>query len=317
MTAAPRLSVMVPTWNPDVVYLEQALRSVLGQLDGDAEVAIVDDCSSDFDPHAFLRRAGLANVAVHRDAVHRGLAGTWNECVARARGQWVHLLHQDDFVMPGFYGALRAGMDDSRIGAAFCASRFVDADGLGWIPAVSDVKPGVLDDWIRHLFEQLSVQCCAIVVRRDVYESVGGFDPAFRYALDWDMWKRIAVRFPIWFHPEPLACYRMHSASETARQRADGTHLEEIFRSIDRSAALLPPDITDAVTRRARSHYAVFAAESALSVLRAGGSWRDAARQLRIARNAASAADVVAGIAWVAARSAKRVLTRAQRVPAT
>jgi hypothetical protein len=156
-----------------------------------------------------------------------------------------------------------------------------------------------------------------MVVRRDVYATLGGFSSEFRYALDWDMWKRIAVRYPIWYHPEPLACYRMHTASETARQRADGTHLEEIFRSIDRSAALLPPDVADRVTRRARSHYAVFAAESALTVLRSGGAWDDAARQLRIGRDATSNAEIVVAGARAVARSALRLLTRWQRVPAS
>jgi hypothetical protein len=175
----------------------------------------------------------------------------------------------------------------------------------------------VLDDWQRHVFEQLSIQCSAMVVRRDVYATLGGFSSEFRYALDWDMWKRIAVCFPIWYHPEPLACYRMHTASETARQRADGTHLEEIFQSIDHSASLLPPGVADQVTRRARSHYAIFAAESALTVLRSGGSWADAARQLRIGRDATSTAEIVAAAARAIARSALRLLTRWQRVPAS
>ncbi len=34
---------------------------------------------------------------------NRGLAGCWNACIERARGEWVHILHQDDYVLPGFY----------------------------------------------------------------------------------------------------------------------------------------------------------------------------------------------------------------------
>ena len=321
ISTSPLLSVMIPTWNPSVDYLECALRSVLDQvaLGDEVEVVLVDDCSTRFDPRAFLDGLDADGVGVHRNDRHLGLAGTWNACLTRARGRWVHLLHQDDFVLPGFYRALRRGLErEPAVAAAFCTSRFIDADGVGWVPEHdAHAEPGVLVDWVRHVFEQLSVQCSAIVVRRDVYEALGGFDSELRYALDWDMWKRIAVRYPIWHHPEPLACYRMHDASETARQRPDGTHLEEIFHSIERSAALLPGDVADAVARRARSHYTVFAAESALAVLRAGGSWADAARQLSIARDATSTAEVTAAIARVVARSALRVLTRSRRVPAT
>ena len=43
-------------------------------------------------------------VAVHQKSLRtNGLAGIWNRCIERARGEWVHILHQDDIVLPGFY----------------------------------------------------------------------------------------------------------------------------------------------------------------------------------------------------------------------
>lgn len=312
--ARPWLSIMIPTWQPDVGFLRQAVESVAAALpaDADVEVTLVDDASPDFDAAEFAR--GLSTVAVRaiRAAEHRGLAANWNACLESARGHFVHLLHQDDFVLPGFYAALRRGLDaDASVGAAYTASLLCGADGRGWAPRlVAMTTPGILVDWPRHVFARLSIQCSAIVVRRAVYETLGGFDGAYRYALDWDMWRRIAVHHPLWFHPDALAAYRMHPRSESARQQATGDHLVEIFRSIERSASLLPPDIAPRVLRAARFHYATYAIESALAVRRATGRSADAGRHLTIARRATGLTTMAAALVTVAARGLVRSMGR-------
>ena len=309
----PFLSVMIPTWRPVPEYLERAIRSVLDQFEPSPriQVEIVDDCSPDFDPSAFAARFDRTAVSFHRHDQHLGLAGNWNACLARARGHWVHLLHQDDFVLPGFYQALLRGIDhDPSVAAAFCATYFVNANGAGWAPRLLPLNgPGILDDCIQHVFVRLSIQCSAIIVRRDVYETLGGFDAGFSYALDWDMWKRLALRYPIWYDPQPLACYRMHSASETSRQSLAGTHLVEVFRSIEHSAALLPQPVAARIRRRARAHYASFAIESALDLIRAAGAWGPALHSLSIARQETSLASVIAALAKVMIRGGFRALT--------
>lgn len=304
----PWVSIMIPTWQPDVGFLRQAVESVLADRPADAEVVLVDDASAGSDADAFARGFAPGALRVIRAAEHRGLAGNWNACLVAARGHVVHLLHQDDFVLPGFYAAVRRGLDaDPAVGAAYTASLLCDADGRGWAPRlVPMTAPGLLVDWPRHVFARLSIQCSAIVVRRAVYETLGGFDGAYRYALDWDMWRRIAVRHPIWFHPEALAAYRMHPRSESARQQATGDHLLEIFRSIERSAPLLPPAVAPRVLRAARFHYATYAIESAFAVRQATGRTADARRHLAIARSAVGLGTMAAAFVTVAARGLVR-----------
>ncbi len=310
----PWLSVVIPTWQPDRDYLGQAIDSVRAALTDapDVEILVVDDASPDFDAEGFVRAHAPGVDTVIRRAVHRGLAANWNAGLGAARGEWIHLLHQDDLVRPGFYAAVRAGIARApHVGAAYTASLFCDAEGRGWAPRLVPMRaPGLLVDWPRHVFARLSIQCSAIVVRRAVYETLGGFDDAYRYALDWDMWRRIAARHPLWFHPEPLAAYRMHARSETARQQPSGDHLVEIFRGIERSAGLLPPDAAPRVLRAARFHYAMFAVESALAVRRATGRGADARRHLAIARRATGTPTLAAALATVAARGLLRAWRR-------
>lgn len=310
MTAFPGLSVMIPTWRPDIGYLETGVSSVLRQLGPDqtVQVELVDDASPDFDVAAFANRIGGGRVSTHRNAQRLGLAGNWNACIARAKHQWIHLLHQDDFLLDGFYAAIIDGIDRApHIGAAFTANSFADAAGKCWAPRLVPMREaGVLDDWVEHVFVRLSIQCSAIVVRRDVYESVGGFDADLRYTLDWDMWKRIAVRRPIWFEPEPLACFRRHAGSETARQRDSGEHVAEIFRSIARSTELLPPGVAARTVRRSQRHYAAFTVEEAGKVLRGPGGGKRALGMLNTARQHVSPATMAGALGKVLARGCVR-----------
>src|SRR5690349_2615043 len=94
----PFWSVMIPTYNPQAEYLEQTLTSVLQQDLGSSEmqIEIVDDCSENDTASEVARRVGGDRVRFHRESENRGLANSWNRCIERARGYWVHILHQDD-----------------------------------------------------------------------------------------------------------------------------------------------------------------------------------------------------------------------------
>ena len=317
----PRWSVMVPTYEPSPKHLSEALASVLAQLgeEDTRQIEIVDDCSSGFDPHEFVSSSALETVTVHRNTQRLGLAGNWNSCIQRARGRWVHLLHQDDFVLPGFYDAIRAGTERTphatpHVAAAFTGSFVIDGDTLlPFEPSIRQRAAGVLTDWEEHVFVRLAIQTPAMVVRRDIYEALGGFDEDFEYALDWDMWKRIAARHPLWCDPRPLACYRAHPRSETARLRRTGQNMIEILRSIERSETLLPPAVAPRVTRRARRAYTTFALENAVSLLASEHSLSGALVQLRAALRIGSPSGMVFAGLKLAARACIRPVRRALR----
>ena len=309
----PCVSVMIPTWQPDPEHLAAAIDSVLAQVDPSrVEIAIVDDCSPAFDPPEFARRyqGASALVTAHRHPARLGIAGNWNACITMARGTWIHILHQDDLVLPGFYEALLRVSEtaEARPGAAFCPCYMLSGSTAKRIgpPLVPDQPPGVLRDWQTFVFERLIVQCAAVLVRREVYESLGGFDPQYRYALDWDMWKRIAARYPIAYHPEPLACYRVGCGSETMRHRAVGNDLVELFQSIAASEPLLPASERAASTLRARANYLMWAVENAAEAVLARRDWRFARRYLDVARRQTSAAKVI----WAGGKVGIRSLLR-------
>jgi hypothetical protein len=95
------------------------------------------------------------------------------------------------------------------------------------------------------------------VVKRSVYEKVGGFCAEAHYAADWEMWKRIARYFPVCYVPDVLASYRLHSASETSRTINNGKNMSDIRASIEISKSYLPEQSVERWGLQALEHYAL------------------------------------------------------------
>ncbi len=288
---SPFWSVMIPTYNPRVAYLEETLLSVLKQDPGpeQMQIEVIDDCSNDYTASEITRRVGAGRVAFHPEPQNRGLANAWNRCIERARGHWVHILHQDDIVLPGFYNRLHQAVEGSDAGAIFCRHAVVNSNGH-WIQ-LSELhreSPGLLDDWHAKITVQCVIQCAAIAVRRSVYEQVGGFLPHLHYVADWEMWQRIASQFPVWFEPSILACYRLHPDSATSRLRLDAADTREIREMIDLTAAYHTPARGRVLAREARSWWAeaaVFHARELLVSVGFAPAWRQIVEALRLSHN--------------------------------
>ncbi len=229
-------SVMLPTFEPDM-RLAEALRSVLAQDRGPGlmEIVVVDDGSLESDVAAIVRSADARErVRLVRHANRLGLAGNWNRAIDASSGRLVHLLHQDDFVLPGFYARMaEAFRQADGIGMAFCRSRIIDGEGrrlktssrLRWLP-------GVVARWPEIIAERQRVQTPSAIVARSTYDAVGPYRTDLCHTLDWEMWVRIATRFPVWHEPRALAAYRRHAGNESSRLFTKGAVWPDIVRAI-------------------------------------------------------------------------------------
>jgi len=123
------------------------------------------------------------------------------------------------------------------------------------------------------------------VVRRTAFEAVGGLRSDLCFTLDWELWCRIARKFPVWYEPEALACYRVHSAAETARLRLSGQDIEDLRRCGEIvSSYVEDPGTRAAVRRHAARRSAMFALKNAQDLLRLGrraAAWRQISGALR------------------------------------
>jgi len=226
----PRFSVMIPTYHC-AGHLGRTIESVLSQaLPADEmEIGVIDDFSTEDDPEAVVAAVGRGRVAFHRRPSNGGAAVTFNTCLERASGELVHILHGDDFVMGGFYAAIdRASRRWPEAGLIATRCFFCDADGVA--EGITDRLPG-MERAPSHdpspFFRITPLQCAGVVVRREVYEQVGGFRPELVYLLDREMWCRAVVAAGGIVLPDVLASYRRSTASITGRTRRTAAHLAD------------------------------------------------------------------------------------------
>lgn len=275
----PLVSVAIPTFEPQD-YLIETIRSVLAQDLGidRMQIAVVDDGSRRTHPRELLDGVVPAGrIEYYEHDNNAGLAANWNRALQVSRGQFVHILHQDDTVCAGFYSRVLSGLMSAQTpGMAFSRHAFVDQRGhVQRISHRERWRSGVLSNWIERISERQRIQCPAAIVRRDVYEALGGFRRDLSYALDWEMWVRIACRYDVWYEPGVLAHYRRHSEAESARLQAGGQIAEDLLAALDAIAMHLP--------RQKRTHLM----QKAYRRL-ARQQMRRAARNLRIGHPAAA-----------------------------
>lgn len=250
---------MIPVRNPDPKYFRQALESVLAHKSQPEEmqIEVVDDASSSGTVEGLVHEIGRDRVLYHRNPVNLGLCGNWNACIERAKGEWIHILHQDDLVLHGFYDRMKSlALAHPEAGAGFCRHAFIDADGntTGLSELERDTS-GLLEHWIERLGEIQRIQCASIVVKRSTYESLGGYYSELVHAMDWEMWMRIASRFPMFFEPQVLACFRQHAGSTTTRQSRTAENIRDVVKAIRYCRRYLPPEKSESISRKALEHY--------------------------------------------------------------
>jgi glycosyltransferase involved in cell wall biosynthesis len=311
----PLWSVMIPTHNCGS-YLHATLASVLAQDPGadEMQIEVVDDASATDDPEAIVRALGKGRVGFFRQSENVGHTRNFETCLQRARGRLIHLLHGDDLVRDGFYRRIGEGFEARPdVGAAFCRYIAIDEQDAYVKSAPREMRrPGVIDDWLFRIGTGQRLQTPCMVVRRDVYEHLGGFDKRLRGAEDWEMWVRIAAHYPVWYEPEPLAVYRVHLRSKSQRALRTGANVVELRKAIDINRGHLPPELADRVTRIARQKCAMASLRRAYRLQKAGD--REGALAQRRAARETSCSPVVAGaaVSWFLLGLAREGLKRAR-----
>lgn len=257
--APPKVTVCLPTYNR-AAYLGACLDSLLAQTFRDFEVIVSDNCSPDATPEAVAQRPD-PRVRYIRNERNLGAFPNMNRCLALARGEYVCVAHDDDLYEPRFLER-QAAMLDRHPGAAFvhCATYEIDGEGRRRRVVRAYPEDRLLEgkaEFMLYLGGH-NVCCSTVMVRRALYDRVGGFDPGL-LASDWLMWLKLCLEGDVAYVAEPLACMRVHGASFSSSLDA-GQWCRDFLAILDRGVAMaqktcpsLVADQRDLVRRAVRS----------------------------------------------------------------
>ncbi len=254
----PLFSVMIPAYNC-MPYLAHAVKSVLCQDlgEGKMQIEVVDDASTDGDVEHLVKTLGMGRVAYYRQSQHVGSLRNFETCINRAWGYYVHLLHGDDLVKPGFYEEIeRLFQLFPDIGSAITNFNWTDENGVERKP--NDVlmpHRGIIKNWLQKIASRQFLQPPAVVVKRAVYEALGSFY-GVHYGEDWEMWIRIAAHYPVAYSPSCLATYRGgHTTNISAQSVTTGKNLADLRKVIDLVQPFLPAADRQKLRRRAYQNF--------------------------------------------------------------
>lgn len=237
----PKVTVGIPAYNA-APYLGAAIDSALAQDFGDFELVVSDDASTDGTPEILGRYTDPRFRAVRSDK-RLGQSGNWNRCLELARGEFVVLLHADDELHPGFLDRAVAVFDANEdVGLVHCAVHHIEETGKRlFLNALFDEDRIDREEVVLHqlLLDGCVINPAGVIVRRSAYERVGDFTDQVVWGVDWHMWIRIALRYPVAYLAEALALYREHGQSGTTGVMASGRNardevwmFDDVFSSI-------------------------------------------------------------------------------------
>jgi glycosyltransferase involved in cell wall biosynthesis len=204
----PLVSIVTPSYN-QAPYLEATLRSVLDQDYPNIEYILVDGGSTDGSREIIGRYAErLAWWVSEKD---QGQTDAINKGFAHAKGKILAWLNSDDTYLPGAVSqAVAALRAHPEAGMVYGDANLIDEAGkvIGKFPARQTDYSRLRRGYV-HIPQQASF------FRAALWRQVGPLDPSFYFAMDYDLWVRLASRASLLYVPSLWANFRLHGAGKS------------------------------------------------------------------------------------------------------
>jgi glycosyltransferase involved in cell wall biosynthesis len=215
------ISVITCTWNSET-YLGESIASLLAQDYPHIEYIFVDGGSTD---RTLEQIRALPRPYQLLENVRGGVSRAMNEGLRIATGDVIAYLHSDDYYL--------------RPDVLSTVAREMEQSGRKWLfGRTMTCIDGTLhaDDYVAPRFSYASllkgnyVPHPATFVRRELMMQAGGFDTSLKYAMDYDLWLKIARTNPPVQLDEALTAFREHEGSLSSSSRTRLAAMAEDFR---------------------------------------------------------------------------------------
>ncbi len=204
----PLVSIVTPSYN-QARFLDATLCSVLEQDYPRIEYIVMDGGSTDGSLDIIRKHAH--ELAAWVSEPDQGQTDALNKGFARAHGDILAWLNSDDTYEPG---AVRQAVE--------CFARFPeagliygDANYINEAGQISGRFAAAQTDYRRLRDGYIHIPQQAAFFRGDLWRQVGPLDPSFYFAMDYDLWVRLAKRAPVQYIRRVWANFRLHDAAKT------------------------------------------------------------------------------------------------------
>jgi glycosyltransferase involved in cell wall biosynthesis len=207
--AQPLVSIIIPFYRQEA-YLGATVESAKRQTHRRIEIIVVDDGSPVSASSVLGVQDGVAIVRTENS----GSAAARNRGFAESSGEFLVFLDSDDVLERDAIATQLGELDrHPDAGMSFGALRPIDANGNEMGPAqVCKAKR----NYVRTFLTRNPILCpAAVMIRRDVFTKVGGFDKVGFPVEDYLLYLKIVLAFKVVRHTECVVAYRRHSTCAT------------------------------------------------------------------------------------------------------
>ena len=213
----PVVSILMGAYNA-AGFISETIASALAQTFSQFELLVVDDGSSDSTlavAREWEQRDRRVRVFTQKNG---GVARARNTAIGHARGRFFALLDSDDIWLPGYLAAQMSMFERfPAAGVVTCNARNLGGPDDGALVLPGAPAPRQIS--LQEMLEDETAVCILSVIRREVYDAIGGFDGNLRSNEDYDYWIRAALAGAVFiYNPEPLGFYRRRPDSLSANQ---------------------------------------------------------------------------------------------------
>ncbi len=214
-------SVVIPTYNGEK-YIEQAVLSVLSQIRQADEIIVSDDNSSDNTLAICEKYADKIKISTNPQGPS-GFVNGWNHAIAKATGDYVAILHQDDLLDLYFLSeAEKILKDHPDVLHFFTTCNYIDEERNITGVSYSEKKELVRYSGLEYVKTYQYVgnphihRCPGVITHRSIFEKCQ-YEAAAGHIADDDFFYRVGQYTEVMGLLTPLASYRIHNQSETGK----------------------------------------------------------------------------------------------------
>lgn len=211
----PKISVILPVYNGEK-YLSESIESIINQSFIDWELIIVDDCSSDNSIgiiHNYIIKDN--RIKLIRNGTNQKLPKSLNNGFANAQGMYLTWTSDDNLYDVDAFKIMSEYLDDNKNEMLVCAKNDYISDDSTYM----SIEMKGYDN--KLMCKRNCVGAC-FMYRREIIESIGGYNPEFFLAEDYEYWLRILFKYKnIGYIDRTLYHYRFHPMSLTMTRKKD------------------------------------------------------------------------------------------------
>jgi glycosyltransferase involved in cell wall biosynthesis len=215
----PLVSVVIPCYDAEQ-YVEDAVRSIMKQSYTNLEIITIDDCSTD-NTLSVLKKlcAEDSRIVLLLNEKNLGLVSTLNKGISSTRGKYVARMDADDISMPDRI-SIQVKYLEANGSVGMCGANYILIDEKA--KEIGKLKfPGQPENIKTELLFYCPFCHPLVMIRKSVFDTIGLYNEGLVPAEDYELWLRIAEKFPVENIPDFLLYYRWHGNNVTLTRKKE------------------------------------------------------------------------------------------------